>query len=197
MKWDDQVKISVSKANKALGTLRRSFKCWDAVMFKQLFEMYVRPSLEYAASAWNPYNQGDIEKLERVQRRATRLVPGIKHLDYEDRLVHLKMQSLVSRRARGDLIQMYKCCTGKNAVEWLQTWSTSQVPTTGPSGNTRRAHWLVKEKSTVKQRDNFFKNSVLDTWNALPDSTKASSSTNAFKNNLDGRSVSDRSTQFL
>jgi hypothetical protein len=55
-KWDDQVKSAAAKANEALGTLQRTFKCWDLPMLKQLFAVYVPPHLEYAIQAWRPYN---------------------------------------------------------------------------------------------------------------------------------------------
>ena len=59
-------------------------------------------------SAWCPYQKGDIEILEKVQRRATKLVKSISNLSYEERLKKLGMLKLEDGRVRGDLIQMYK-----------------------------------------------------------------------------------------
>ena len=125
LKWDDQSKLAVAKANKALATLKRTFKLWDANMFKQLFQVYVRPHLEYAATIWNPYNHREIDSIERVQKRATRIVTCPRSLRYEDRLAELGMTSLADRRARGDQIQMFKCLKGINinTVKWTQKWA--------------------------------------------------------------------------
>jgi hypothetical protein len=106
LKWDDQVKSASAKANKALGTLQRTFKCWDLPMLKQLFTVYVRPHLEYAIQAWRPYNSLDIDHLERIQIRAARLVREIRHLDHETRLAKLGLTTLVEKWK--DSIQMLR-----------------------------------------------------------------------------------------
>ena len=59
----------------------------------------------------------DQDLLEKVQQRATRLIPDVKHLDYEDRLKTLKLPSLEYRRQRADLLQIYKIMYGFVAVE--------------------------------------------------------------------------------
>ena len=57
---------------------------------------------------WSPFLAGDIDFLEKVQHRATKLVPTIANLPYEERLKILNLQSLYARRLRGDLIKPYK-----------------------------------------------------------------------------------------
>ena len=108
LKWNDHIENAVLKANNALGMLRKSFKYWNCKSFKQLYVAFVRPHLEYCASVWNPHLKKDIVKLERVQRRATKLVPSIRELPYEERLSKTGLQSLEKRRVRGDLIQYFK-----------------------------------------------------------------------------------------
>ena len=68
----------------------------------------VRPHLEYANSVWCPYKKGDIEDIEKVQKRATKLVISLKHLPYVDRLQQLKLPTLKYRRLRGDMIEIFK-----------------------------------------------------------------------------------------
>ncbi|XP_060068745.1 uncharacterized protein LOC132548866 [Ylistrum balloti] len=99
---------AVNKANSIVGLIRRSFVYLDEVSFKQLFKALVRPHLEYAASVWNPYKIRDIESIERVQRRATKLIPGLKELSYSDRLKKLGLPTLAYRRLRGDMINVFK-----------------------------------------------------------------------------------------
>jgi len=68
----------------------------------------VRPSLEYCEQFWAPYLRKDVEALERVQKRFTRMIPGMKSLSYEERLRTLALYSLEFRRMRADLIETYR-----------------------------------------------------------------------------------------
>ena len=62
---------------------------------------------------WSPYLIKHITALENVQRRATKLIPGYKELDYKERLQRLNLPTISSRRLRGDMIEIYKILTGK------------------------------------------------------------------------------------
>ena len=62
---------------------------------------------------WSPHLKKDIKKLERIQRIATKMVPDLKDLTYEDRLKEMELPTLQSRRERGDLVMMYKIINGK------------------------------------------------------------------------------------
>ena len=92
-----QCQQAYSKASKALGLIGRtiSYKSKDVLL--RLCKTLVRPHLEYCVSAWSPYYTKDRLLLECVQHRFTRMVPGLKHMSYDNRLQHLGIWSLEER----------------------------------------------------------------------------------------------------
>ena len=65
-----------------MGLIRRSFSYLDIQSFRWIFKAMVRPHLEYAQSVWSPFRKKDIVSIENVQRRATKMLPGMKELSY-------------------------------------------------------------------------------------------------------------------
>ena len=134
-----------------------------------------------------PYAKKDIVILERVQRRATKLVRSIKHLKYEDRLAVLGLTTLKQRRERGDLIEYYKITNGISKLDLHNPNKLcNSISVMGPAGNLRRPkHRLVKQMTKIKQRENFLLNRVVSNWNMLPEEVVNATSKNSFKNRLD------------
>ena len=108
LKWVHQIEKAVQTAKAIISQIRNSFMYFDAELVRLLYVSLIRPHLEYAVPVWNPYLKGDIDNIENVQHRATRLVPGIKRKEYEYRVKTLRLTTLETRRKRGDLIQFYK-----------------------------------------------------------------------------------------
>ncbi|XP_069142206.1 uncharacterized protein [Argopecten irradians] len=102
------IQLGVNKANSILGLIKRTVTFLDEKMFKLLFKALVRPHLEYASSVWSPYMIKDIELIENVQQRATKLIPGFKDLPYPECLQRLNLPTLEHRRKRGDLINVFQ-----------------------------------------------------------------------------------------
>ena len=80
--------------------------------FKYLFPALVRPHLEYADAVWSPNTKKDIEIIENVQKRAMKLIPSLRYMDYTNWLKKLKMSTLKYRRLRGDMIEVCKIING-------------------------------------------------------------------------------------
>ena len=107
---------AAAKASSILGMIRRNFKRIDKEDFRLLYKTYVRPHLEYCVQAWSPSLAKDKACLEKVQRRATKMVDGLWSRSYEERLEILGLTTLEKRRQRGDLIETYKILTGRERV---------------------------------------------------------------------------------
>lgn len=108
LEWSEHTRQAVSKTNRILGLLNNTFLYMDIPLMKTLYCSYVRPHLEYASSVSNPHCKKDIEFIEKVQRRATKMVHWLKDFTYETRLEIFNLQTVEKLRIRTDLIQQYK-----------------------------------------------------------------------------------------
>ena len=118
-----------TRENQVLGQLARAVGWRDKDTFLKLDCAYMRPHLEYAIQSWSPWLIQDKEVLEKVQKRAIRMVSNLKYKTYEERLVEANMTTLETRRFRGDLIQRYRIMTGKDDVDhkiWFHTMADNR-----------------------------------------------------------------------
>ena len=101
LKWVTQVEKATKAAKAIVAQIRNSFRYFDAELVRLLYVSLVRPHLEFAVPVWNPYLKKDIEKLENIQHRATRLAPRLRKKGYEYRLENLRLTTLETREKGG------------------------------------------------------------------------------------------------
>ena len=108
----------VNTANRIIGMIKRSFSYLSKDITIQLYKSLVRPHLEYCVQVWRPHLRKDIDNIEKVQRRITKMVFGLEKLSYEEKLKKLNLTTLETRRLRGDLIEMFKIIKGFDNINY-------------------------------------------------------------------------------
>jgi hypothetical protein len=184
LNFDKHINEKVNKANSMFGMIRRSFDFLSESNFTYLYKALVRSHLDYASSVWSPYKIKHIEAIESVQRRATKQLPNLSKLSYEDRLKKLHLPTLAFRRIREVMIECFKIIRGiydKDVTNFM-TPRLDVAERTSP-----RAHCYQLYLAPVKKlsRKNFFSIRVMNKWNSLPREVVEAPSINAFKNRLD------------
>ena len=117
MNVSEQCGIADAKGNQILVLIRRTIKYKGKQLIAPLYKAIVRPHLEYCIQAMMPYRKKDIDKLERIQRRATKMIPELRDLSYESRLLECGLTTLETRRLRGDPIEVFKIVNGYEDID--------------------------------------------------------------------------------
>ena len=169
--------VKTARARAAM--IRRCFLSKDPLTLVWAFKVYVRPILEYASPVWSPYLIKDIELLESVQRRFTKLIPGMYNKSYEDRLTILKLVSLELRRLHIDLVFTFSLLKNHYDIDYSRFFTVRGSQKT-------RGHplKLVVNMAKTNSRKYFFANRVVKVWNSLPSELVLVHSIAAFKRGL-------------
>ena len=180
LSFDAHVQSCISKANRILGIIRRSFSYLNKESFLLLYKSLVRPHLEYANVIWAPKFKRQSAAIERVQRRATRLLPEVRELTYESRMRYLNLPSLKYRRFRGDLLQTFKIM---NKIDDL---NTSDFYSFSSECRTRCANEKVFiNRCCTNTKLHCFSHRTARQWNNISSNTRNAKNINEFKNLLD------------
>ncbi len=181
LNWTEHIGNIKSKASKTLGFLRRNIRGCKPEIRASAYRIMVRPTLEYAATVWDPHQKSHIQSLESVQRSAARFVKG----NYYDRtpgsltsmLKDLQWEPLEERRLRSRLVMMYKINHDLIDIPAASYLTPGDSRTRG-SSNYRQPH-----TNHDVYKFSFFPRTIRD-WNSLPDSAKSASTIEAFKGQL-------------
>ena len=180
LKFHAQSSAAVKKANQILGLIKKTVTTKNETTIPLLYMTLVRPLLEYANVVWGPHYRGDQQLVEKVQKRATKMIENLQHLPYDVRLRYLNLPSLLHRRRRGDMIMAFKIMTGRVRLNKSELFNLRE-------NNVTRGHRykIFKQHATSFTKQSTFCNRIVNDWNSLPKYIVESSNVNAFKNALD------------
>ena len=157
-------------------TILRCFYSRKPELLFRAFATYTRPIVEYCSPVWNPYRLSDIRKIEKIQRKFTKRLCGMKNISYMERLKILKADTLEMRRLKADLILYYKIIHGLVSISASSFFKFRE-------GNSTRGHSLTIYKDSCKNNIEkyTFKNRSVNLWNKLPSNIVNAPNLKSFK----------------
>ena len=179
LKFGKHIAKAAAMANKKLGLLRHTFKYWTGDSLSTLHKIYVKPHLEYCVQPCAPVLRRDVKVLEQVQRRATKLVPSLRNLPYEERLKRLNLTTLEEHRKRGDMIEAFKTLRNFDKID-SRNFFTLRREVVDREERVGRGHHMriFKKRSNTVMTRRSFSNRIVDNWNSLPEQVVDATSVN-------------------
>ncbi len=178
LNWHHHVQSVCKKANGMIGFLRRNLNIASTSVKSLAYMSLVRPTIEYASAAWDPFLDCDITRIEKVQRRAARYVLNRYHntSSVTNMLNILNWPTLQDRRCHARLTMLYKIANGLISLD-----SANQL--IHATRSTRRSHTMAFQhiSSRTDARKYSFYPRTVKAWNNLPHPVATAESLEIFK----------------
>ncbi|KFW89326.1 hypothetical protein N336_00637, partial [Phalacrocorax carbo] len=181
LNMSQQWALAAQKDNHILGCTNSSVASRAREGILPLYSALVRPHLQCCVQLWSPQHRKDMDLLEHVQRRDTKMVRGLEHLSYEDRLRELGLFSLEKRRFQGDLIAGFQYLKEDYRKDRDNLFSKTCCD------RTRGGGFKLKEgRFRLDIRKKNFTVKVVKHWNSLPREVAEVPSIETFKARFGG-----------
>lgn len=181
LNWKPHVNNICKKANSTRGFLQRNLRKCSHKVKEQAYKTYVRPTLEYASSVWDPHTKDQVSQIEMIQRRAARFVKSDFHQQHSvtQMLQDLQWKTMNERRAHNKVIMLYRIVHGLVAIPPGQPYFTpTSVSTRGHAMQFQQQHCRI-----LAYQHSFFP-SVVCLWNQLPAVVVSAQSLEQFRTQL-------------
>ena len=189
LSWRTQCNTQCNKANSTLAFLQRNLIGCPRGVKEKCFNTFVRPTLEYGCSVWDPHQAYLIEKLEKVQKRGARFVTGNYTLEAGNTIKNMQSLNwapLTERRARAKLLTLFKARSREIEIP------LGDLTRTYPHMSTRTgSHNYRTPHSSVDSHLYSFFPDTIRLWNNLPQQTKDCGTIADFKRSLETQTLRD------
>ena len=191
LKFHIHVSNTAQKAGGLAQNILKSTVCRSPEFMLPIFCSHIRPILEYCSCLWHTGYVGDIRMLESIQRRWTKQIENLSHLDYGTRLRTVNLYSVSGRLLRADLILCWKIFHGKCCI------SPADLFAVADHDGTRGHRFKVKHiRVQTDVRKRAFSQRVITEWNSLPDKVVSETDVKGFKAQL-AEALGDKLFEYL
>ena len=178
LKFHEHIDSLTQKVSGLCHSFLKSLVCRSPKLMLFLLTTHIRPVLEYGSCLWHTGFVGDMQKLERIQRRWTKRVQGLRDLCYSERLSDLGLFSIQGRLLRADLIQYWKIFHGKSSITPHSMFAQPQTDTRGHPLK------IMVSRANTDIRQRFFSQRCVKLWNSLPAEVVTAQDLQSFKRGL-------------
>ena len=184
LNWSKHIDSITSKARRLCWLIKRSVGYNASTRVKkQLYVSLVRSNVEYCSQIWSGTSHININKLERVQRSATRYILNYPDSDYRDRLIKLNLLPLAYRREVLDVTFFYKILNNLyhlNVKDFISfTYSNERL-----TRSSNDPVYLCTQMCKTESGKKLFFNRIVNIWNSIPYNIRNSDTISIFKSQI-------------
>ena len=181
LKWNTHINRITASASRTLGFVRRNLSSCNKETKKAAYKALVRPTVEYCSAVWDPYTKELTQKVEKIQRRAARMVYN--NYDWKtsvnELIQELQWDSLSNRRKNNRLAILHKAIGGHLAIPVQNYLQPAQRRTRRSSHQN-----FIEYHSRIDSHKYSYIPRTIKDWNDLPESTANIQDSTLFKTAL-------------